>query len=164
MTAIRNRWTIATATVALLAAGTGATLAHSSASAPQITPAQVKRIADAEIRRLAPTLAVRSARSIGVYAQVSASGSVGGNTQGISTANISHPSRGFYCFSGLSPAPKGGIAILDALPSEGFSGPNQAQVGIGSPNRCPAGTQALVATFSPNEGFTDDPFMVVFWS
>ena len=160
---VRNRWTIVTAMVALLAGATGATFAHSSAGAPRITPAQVKRIADAEIRRLAPTLTVKSARSPALYAHVSGGGNISGSAQGISVANISHPSRGIYCFSGLSTAPKGGLAVLDALPP-GASGPNLAQVGVGSFSRCPSGTQAIVATFSASEGFTDDAFIVMFWS
>jgi hypothetical protein len=166
----RHSWMIVIATVVLLAAATGATLARSVASnTSQITPTQVRRIArsvaDAEIARLAPGLSVKSARtanSPALYAQVSGVGGVTGNSQGIVQENVSHPRPGIYCFGGLRSAPKGGVAILDALPP-GASGPDQAQVGVGTFGPCPAGTQAVVGTFREGGDLVDDPFFVVFW-
>jgi hypothetical protein len=76
---------------------------------------------------------------------------------------VIHPQTGFYCFSGLRSAPKGGVVTLDTNVPGGGSGPDLAQVGVGSIGRCPAGTQAFVATFSLESGFVDDPFFVVFW-
>jgi hypothetical protein len=159
-----SQWALVAAALLGAAAAMGATFAHGSGTA-QITPAQVKRIADAEIRRLAPTLTVKSARSPAFYAHVAGNGSVNGAAQGITSANITHPSTGIYCFSGLAAAPKGGMAILDAVtPPPTFSGPDLVQVGVGTINRCPSGTQAVVATFGVESGFLDDPFIVMFWS
>ncbi len=170
---IRHWWTVAIAAVVLVAAGTGAALARPSSSTSGITPAQVKKIAksvaDAEIARLAPTLSVKnalaadsaiSANSPAFYAQVTGAGAVTTNSLGIAQGNVSHPQRGLYCFSGLRSAPKGGVAILDALPP-GASGANLAQVGVGTFARCPAGTQALVGTIRPDSGDqVDEPFFV----
>jgi hypothetical protein len=166
---IRHPWTIVIATVVLVAAATGATLARPVATTSQITPTQVKRIArsvaDAEITRLAPGLSVKSATSASspaLSAQVTGLGAVTTNSKGIAQENVSHPQRGIYCFSGLRSAPKGGVAILDALPP-GASGPDLVQVGVGSFGRCPAGTQAIVGTFREGGDLVDDPFFVVFW-
>jgi hypothetical protein len=60
---------------------------------------------------------------------------------GISQANVTHPSTGFYCFSGLAPAPVGGVATVDY--SE--AGENiLIQLDTGAGPVCPAGTQAFV--------------------
>jgi hypothetical protein len=173
----RHSWTFVVAIGVLVAAATGATLARPVASTSQITPTQVKRIAksvaDSEISRLAPGLSVKSARTAGsatsanapaLYAQVTSGGAVTTNSQGIVQGNVSHPSPGFYCFSGFPSPPKGGLVTLDTNVPGGGSGPDLAQVGVGSIGRCPAGTQAFVAIFPRDEGaFVDDPFFVVFW-
>jgi hypothetical protein len=87
------------------------------------------------------------------------------DAQGITSANITHPSTGIYCFSGLAAAPKGGMGILDTVtPPPTFSGPDLIQVGVGTINRCPSGTQAVVATFGVESGALDDPFIVMLWS
>jgi hypothetical protein len=163
---LRSSWTIVIAIVLLGAVATGVALARPVAQTAQITPAQVKRIAksvaDAEIARLGPRLSVASANSPALYAQVSRAGTLSGNSKGIAQGNISHPEPGLYCFSGLGNAPKGGMAILDALPP-GAAGPDGVQVGIGSFGRCPTGTQALVATFEGEGTLVDDAFIVTFW-
>jgi hypothetical protein len=170
----RHTWTIAIATV-VLGAAAGAALARPDASTPSppITAAQAKTIAkavaDTEIKRLAPTLAVKSAQTAGsaatanapaLYAHVSAHGAVS-NSQGITDANITHPRAGFYCFTGLPAAPKGGMAILDTHDA----GVDLIQLGVDAfAAFCPPGTQALIATFRPGGAFVDDPFFVAFWS
>ena len=56
-------------------------------------------------------------------------------------ANVTHPSTGFYCFSGLTAAPVGGVATIDY--SE--AGENiLIQFDTGPGPVCPAGTQAFV--------------------
>ncbi len=171
---IRQSPAIVIATVALVTAVTGAAVAGPVASSSEITPTQVRKIAksvaDAEIARLAPGLSVKSARtatsanSPAVYAQVTSGGGVTTYSRGIAQGNVVHPEPGFYCFSGLPSAPKGGVVTLDTNVGGGGSGPDLAQVGVGSIGRCPAGTQAFVVTFPRDEGpFVDDPFFVVFW-
>jgi hypothetical protein len=153
---------------ALLVALTGFATAGTTAG---VTPAQVraiaKTVANAQITTRAPSLSVASARSAGapaLYAQVTGAGVVTGNAAGIAQANVVHSRTGVYCFVGLRSAPKGGVAVLDALPP-GASGPDQAQVGVGTFGACPAGTQAVVGTFKSEGGvLVDDPFFVVFWS
>ena len=153
--------------VAVIVLTTGVAFAASGDSASAVTPAQVRKIAksvaDAEIARLAPRLTVASANSPAVYAQVTGGGGVTTNSRGVVQGNVVHPQPGIYCFTGLRNAPKGGVATLDMNVLGGGSGVDLAQVGVGPFNRCPAGTQAVVATFNPDTGFVDDPFFVVFW-
>jgi hypothetical protein len=153
---------------ALLVTLTGLATAGTTAG---VTPAQVraiaKSVANAQITARAPSLSVASARSAGapaLYAQVTGTGVITANAAGITQANIVHSRTGVYCFVGLRTAPKGGVAVLDALPP-GASGPDQAQVGVGTFGACPAGTQAVVGTFKSDGGvLVDDPFFVVLWS
>jgi hypothetical protein len=156
------------AAAALLMALTGFATAGTTAG---VTPAQVraiaKSVANAQITARAPSLSVASAKSAGapaLYAQISGAGVVEANSAGIAQANVVHSRTGVYCFLGLRNAPRGGVAVLDALPP-GASGPDQAQVGVGTFGACPAGTQAVVGTFESDGGvLVDDPFFVVFWS
>lgn len=158
------------AAVALGIALTSQALAGGTVSTA-VTPAQVRQIAkavaNAQITARAPSLSVASARSAAapaMYAQVSGAGVVSSNASGITQANVIHPRSGVYCFVGLRSRPRGGVAILDALPP-GASGANLTQVGIGTFGPCPAGTQAVVGTFTPGDGaLEDEPFFVMLWS
>jgi hypothetical protein len=172
MKRIAKNWPVlALAVVATAIAVTSQAFAGPSTPAAGVTPAQVRQIAkavaNAQITARAPSLAVASARSAGapgLYAQVSGAGVVSSNASGISQANVIHPREGIYCFVGLRNAPRGGVAILDALPP-GASGANQIQVGVGTLGACPAGTQAVVGTFTPADGvLANEPFFVTFWS
>jgi hypothetical protein len=160
--------------VVLVAAAAGTAFARPSATAAPITAAQAKKIAksiaDAEITRLAPRLSVKHARTASVadsalapalYARVTRAGAVLPESSGITQANVIHPSAGVYCFVGLDPVPKGGVAVLDALPP-GVSDEDLVQVGIGTYARCPAGSQALVGAFHKDTRLADDQFFVVF--
>lgn len=161
---------IAISSAALLVALSGFATAGPNATTAGVTPAQVRTIAktvsNAQITARAPSLSVASARSAGapaLYAQVSGGGVVSSNAAGISQANVVHPRTGVYCFLGLRNAPRGGMAILDALPP-GASGADEVQVGVGTFGLCPAGTQAVVGTATTPDGFlNDDPFFVTFW-
>ncbi len=76
-------------------------------------------------------------------ANVSFEGTVLAGSLGIAQANVAHASTGFYCFSGLSPAPVGGVATIDY--SEAGEDV-EIQLDTGQGPVCPAGTQAFVNT------------------
>ena len=83
---------------------------------------------------------------------------------GIAQAKVAHSADGFYCFSGLNPAPAGGVATIDY--SE--SGENiLIQFDTGQGPVCPAGTQAFVntrkTTSSTKSEPTDAGFFVVLY-
>jgi hypothetical protein len=107
------------------AAVTNGKLADGSVTAPKLVPGFV-----------APT-AEKPARS----ANISATGTVLAGSLGIAQANVTHTSLGFYCLSGLNPAPVGGVATVDYSES-GESVLIQFDTGQGPV--CPVGTQAFV--------------------
>jgi hypothetical protein len=158
---IRGRQTPAMviAILALIAALTGAAVASPGATtSAALTKKKVKKIAtnvaNARIAALAPTLDVRSAgtattaNSLTMFAQVTATGGLTGNTRGF--GSVSHPFTGIYCFTGLARTPTGGAATVDY----NDSGNQFAQFGLGvGISGCPAGTQAFVGTFTGNAGF-----------
>ncbi len=75
------------------------------------------------------------------FANISSGGVVLAGTRGIAQANVTKGGTGFYCLSGLTPAPVGGVATIDY--SE--AGTNVTiQFDIGQGPVCPAGTQAFV--------------------
>jgi hypothetical protein len=117
--------TVPNATKALSATTAGsATTATTATSATTATKAQVAAIAE------------RPA----VFARISEEGVVS-DASGITQANVTHePGSGFYCFSGLNPAPIGGVATIDYLEA---GSEEVIQLGISAAN-CPAGTQAFV--------------------
>lgn len=95
------------------------------------------------VQKLVPGFAAPTAEKPSRSANVSASGTVLLGSLGIAQANVTHTSLGFYCFSGLGPAPVGGVATLDY--SE--SGENLlVQFDTGQGPVCPVGTQAFVNT------------------
>lgn len=76
-------------------------------------------------------------------ANVSAAGTVLAGSLGIAQANVAHTSAGFYCFSGLNPAPVGGVATVD-YSEAGKDVTIQLDTGPPPGILCPAGTQAFV--------------------
>ncbi len=101
------------------------------------------RLADGavSIEKLAPGFIAPAAEKLSHAANVSAGGLVQAGSVGISQANVTHPSTGFYCFSGLTPAPVGGVATIDYAQA----GKNVTiQLGTGQGPVCPVGTQAFV--------------------
>lgn len=93
------------------------------------------------LEKLVPGFVAPAAEKLSHAANISAGGVVLAGSLGISQANVTHPSTGFYCFAGLAPAPAGGVATVDY--SE--AGENiliQFDTGVGPV--CPAGTQAFV--------------------
>lgn len=101
------------------------------------------RLADGAVslEKLAPGFIAPAAERLSHAANVSVAGVVLAGSVGISQANVTHPSAGFYCFSGIAPAPVGGVATVDY--SE--AGKNVAlQFDTGQGPVCPTGTQAFV--------------------
>ena len=116
------------------------------------------------LEKLAPGFIAPAAERLSHAANVSSEGVVLAGSVGISQAGVVHPSAGFYCFSGLTPAPVGGVATIDY--SE--SGENiLIQFDTGQGPNCPIGTQAFVNTrklisTSKSEA-TDAGFFVVIY-
>jgi hypothetical protein len=87
------------------------------------------------------------------------SGNVSSNkpSSGITSANVSHPSSGINCISGLSFTPNGALGTVryDNLDDDEIV---HTQLGVVAP--CPAGTQISTSVFDPgtpgleNEAFT----------
>lgn len=101
------------------------------------------KLADGSVTagKLAPDFLAPVAERLAHSVNVSATGDVLEGATGISQANVTHPATGFYCLSGLSPAPSGGVATVDY--SE--AGKNiTIQFDTGEGPVCPAGTQAFV--------------------
>ncbi len=91
--------------------------------------------------KLAPGFVAPAAERLAHSVNISASGNVLEGGVGISQANVTHPATGFYCLSGLTPTPSGGVATVDY--SE--AGKNiTIQLDTGEGPVCPAGTQAFV--------------------
>lgn len=101
------------------------------------------RLADGSVslEKLAPGFIAPAAEKLSHAANISSGGVVLAGSLGISQANVTHPSVGFYCFSGLTPAPVGGVATIDYAQA----GKNiTIQLGTGQGPVCPEGTQAFV--------------------
>jgi hypothetical protein len=112
-----------------------------------------RRLADGSVslEKLAPGFIAPAAEKLSRAARISAGGVVQPGSVGISQTNVTHPSAGFYCFSGLSPAPVGGVATIDYGDSgeEGLT----IQVAVEQGSVCPVGTQAFVDPRKPNKTF-----------
>jgi hypothetical protein len=114
-------------------------------STAKIAPIAVTngKLADGSVsaEKLAPGFVAPAAEKLSHTANISSGGAVLAGSLGISQANVTHPSVGFYCFSGLTPAPVGGVATVDYAQA----GKNiTIQFGIGQGPVCPEGTQAFV--------------------
>lgn len=97
------------------------------------------------LEKLVPGFVAPIAEKLSRAADVSAGGTVLAGSIGVAQANVSHPKVGFYCFSGLVPAPAGGVATIDYSES-GETVVVQFDTGPGPAEICPAGTQAFVNT------------------
>jgi hypothetical protein len=106
------------------------------------------------LEKLVPGFVAPVAEKLSRAANVSATGGVLLGSVGIAPANLAHPADGFYCFSGLNPAPAGGVATIDY--SE--SGENiLIQFDTGQGPVCPEGTQAFVNARRPTLGTKSEP-------
>jgi hypothetical protein len=107
--------------------------------------------------KAASSFVAPTASKLAVYAHIDPNGSVLAGSQGIAQANVTRPSTGFYCFTGLNPAPVGGLATI------GYSGSGSAvtiQFDTGPGPVCPAGTQAFV---NPRNSTTGTPENAAFY-
>jgi hypothetical protein len=95
------------------------------------------------VQKLAAGFVAPAAEKLSRYANVSFGGTVLAGTLGIAQANVTHPVAGFYCFSGLTPAPVGGSATVDYSEAGKTIG---IQFDTGTTGACPTGTQAFVNT------------------
>jgi hypothetical protein len=93
--------------------------------------------------KLATGFVAPGAEKLTHSANISFEGAVLAGSLGVGPANVTHASTGFYCFSGLSPAPVGGVATIDY--SEAGEDV-EIQFDIGQGPVCPVGTQAFVNT------------------
>ncbi len=124
---------------------TASKIKKGSITTPKIAPGAVTngKLADGlvTVQKLVPGFVAPTAEKLSRSANVSATGTVLAGSLGIAQANVTHTSAGFYCFSGLSPAPAGGVATIDY--SE--AGENiLIQFDTGQGPVCPVGTQAFV--------------------
>jgi len=97
-------------------------------------------------KKLATGLITPTAEKLSRYANISVGGTVLAGTLGIAQANVTHTNIGFYCLSGLTPAPVGGVATVDYSES---AKDVTVQFDTGTNAACPAGTQAFV---NPRDG------------
>jgi hypothetical protein len=111
-----------------------------------------------------------AAGSAAAYALVNEDGSVvAAQAKNITSANVTHPVIGTYCFSGLSFAPTNVLATINGNTGLG-AGDAQASIFLAGEDPttvagCPAGAQAVVYTIdnSTPEGFlVDFAFYVAF--
>lgn len=96
-----------------------------------------------DVTKLAAGFVSPAAEKLTHSADISFEGTVLAGSLGIGLANVLRASTGFYCFSGLSPAPVGGVATID-YSEAGEDVEIQFDTGTGPV--CPAGTQAFVNT------------------
>jgi hypothetical protein len=104
-------------------------------------------VGSVDATKLAPGFVAPTAEKLSRAANISFEGTVLAGSQGIAQANVTHTSTspGFYCFSGLNPAPVGGVATIDYSES-GEDVAIQFDTGPGPGTVCPVGTQAFVNT------------------
>ncbi len=107
------------------------------------------------LEKLVPGFVAPIAEKLSRAANVSAGGTILAGSIGIAQANVTRPSPGFYCLSGLTPAPAGGIATVDYFGSGEETVLIQFALGQGSV--CPVGTQAFVNTRKPKSFEKSDP-------
>lgn len=93
------------------------------------------------VTKLASGFVVPTAEKLSRSANISSNGTVLAGSLGIAQANVSKTGTGFYCISGLNPAPVGGVATVD-YSEAGSEVTIQFDTGAGPV--CPAGTQAFV--------------------
>lgn len=95
------------------------------------------------------------------FARVNANGSVDpAGSKALTSPNVSHPSKGVYCISVPSFAPRGGYVTTEASSSQ-----TTAQIAIGGGGKC-APSAVLVSTWNPDAipaGLADVPFYVALY-
>jgi hypothetical protein len=97
------------------------------------------------------------------WAEVFSSGAVDANhAKGVSASNVTHPSTGLYCFSGLPFTPS--IALVSLGTSASHPSANaavSASIGTVGTLQCPSG--GIVNTYHVTDGSpVDEPFTILF--
>lgn len=93
------------------------------------------------------------------YARVETTGVVdSAHSKNVTSANVSHPETGTYCFSGLSPAPKNAVAT----PQFFEPAPSILALFVGAFEECPGGTQVSVVIKEEGNALRDVPFTILF--
>jgi hypothetical protein len=135
---------------------TSTKIANGAVTNEKIAPGSV------DTTKLAPGFAMPTAEKLTHSANVSAGGAVLAGSLGIAQANVTHISTGFYCFSGLSTAPVGGVATID-YSEAGKDVTIQFDTGQPPGALCPAGTQAFVDPREKAGEPVDAGFFVLFY-
>ena len=155
--------------IALVLALGGTAVAGPDAFSRAVSKSQVKKIAkkqaNSQITKLAPGLAVASAENANptAFAHVLADGTLdAANSKGFTQANVTTGSApGYYCFDGLSFAPRGGSVTIDW---NGGSLDTIGLFGLGGETACPAGTDFFVDTRMTNSsGSTPSAFFLTLY-
>ena len=93
-----------------------------------------------------------------VFAAVNAVGTVeAGNSKGLTSPNVTHTTKGIYCITVPSFAPRGGQVTV-----RGAGGPTGAQLAVGGTANCPS-PAVQVSIWNPSAvpvGPDDAPFYV----
>jgi hypothetical protein len=150
-------------------AGTGVASVATISALSKKEKKQTRGIADKEIKKLAPGLSVANADKLGgqpasSYAPattlrtafVAGNGTVDpAHSDGVSSANVTQPVAGLYCFNGLSPAPRTVVASV-----AGGQATVQTQIQIApSAGQC-AGSQFDVGLLTDGNALFAEPFTV----
>jgi hypothetical protein len=157
---------LAISIIALIVAVAGGTFAVAA-----LNNKKAKKIANKVVTRRAPGLSVASAESANpsLFAEVGSDGTVNAaDSKGVTQANVSNGSApGYYCFTNLSFAPRGGQATIDYNGSFGPGLDTIADLGLGNPvsgATCPAGTQVFVETRNTDQtGGTPAAFFIALY-
>jgi hypothetical protein len=150
-------------------AGTGVASVATISALSKKEKKQTRGIADKEIKKLAPGLSVANADKLGgqpasSYAPattlrtafVAGNGTVDpAHSDGVSSANVTQPVAGLYCFNGLSPTPRTVVASV-----AGGQATVQTQIQIApSAGQC-AGSQFDVGLLTDGNALFAEPFTV----
>jgi hypothetical protein len=156
-------------------AGTGAASVATISALSKKEKKQTRNIADSEIAKKAPALSVANAANAAnadklggqpasAYAPattlrtalVAANGTVdAAHSDGVSSANVTQPVGGVYCFNGLSPAPRSVVASV-----AGGQATVQTQTQYAPTAGVCAGSQFDVATIDDSNGLFAEAFTV----
>jgi hypothetical protein len=122
---------------------TAAKIKKNAVTASKIKKGEKIAAGSVDATELAAGFVAPTAEKLSHSANISAGGTVLAGSLGIAQANVTHTSTGFYCFSGLTPSPVGGVATID-YSEAGEDVTIQLDTGQPPGVLCPAGTQAFV--------------------
>lgn len=95
------------------------------------------------------------------FALVPAAGGVDvASSKNVAPGNVTHPSTGVYCLSGLNPAPRNAVASVAITPGDGYSVFAGLTTDAAAIAGCPGGTQVSVVVGSQDGFRVNDSFMI----